>query len=112
MLTRTEIQTQMFAKPGSPPIRWRISDNQVPYEQAVAEMELEVAAIANGEADELIWLLEHPPLYTAGTSANASDLIEPDRVPRHPEQGTNRPIAIEHEAALTRAVASVRPAEE
>jgi lipoyl(octanoyl) transferase len=81
MLTRTEIQTQMFAKPGSPPIRWRISDNQVPYEQAVAEMELEVAAIANGEADELIWLLEHPPLYTAGTSANASDLIEPDRFP-------------------------------
>jgi lipoyl(octanoyl) transferase len=81
MLTRTDIQTDMFAIAGSPPIRWRISDIVVPYEEASAEMEREVAAIAAGEANELVWLLEHPPLYTAGTSANAADLIQPDRFP-------------------------------
>ncbi|KQO80851.1 lipoyl(octanoyl) transferase LipB [Rhizobium sp. Leaf262] len=81
MLTRTDIQTDMFPSEGSPPIRWRISDAPVPYEEASAEMERQVAAIAAGEADELVWLLEHPPLYTAGTSADASDLIEPDRFP-------------------------------
>ncbi|MBB3947966.1 lipoyl(octanoyl) transferase [Rhizobium skierniewicense] len=81
MLTRTDIQTDMFAVAGSPPIRWRISDIPVPYEEASAEMEREVAAIAAGEASELAWLLEHPPLYTAGTSANAADLIQPDRFP-------------------------------
>lgn len=81
MLTRTDIQTNMFASPESPPVRWRISEGLVPYEQAVEEMEREVAAIAAGEADELVWLLEHPPLYTAGTSADSSDLIEPNRFP-------------------------------
>lgn len=81
MLTRTDLQSTLFPSPGSPPVRWRISDELVPYEEAVAEMEREVAAIANGEADELVWLLEHPPLYTAGTSANSADLIEPDRFP-------------------------------
>ena len=83
MLTRTDIQTDMFPVAGSPPIRWRISDVPVPYEAASAEMEREVAAIADGAAHELVWLLEHPPLYTAGTSANAADLIEPDRFPVH-----------------------------
>ncbi|MBN7805039.1 lipoyl(octanoyl) transferase LipB [Agrobacterium rosae] len=81
MLTRTDLQTKMLALPGSPPVRWRISDELVPYEQAVAEMEREVAAISAGEANELVWLLEHPPLYTAGTSADVADLIEPDRFP-------------------------------
>ena len=81
MLTRTDIKADMFAIPGSAPIRWRISDGFVPYKVAVDEMEREVAAIAAGEADELIWLLEHPPLYTAGTSADSADLIEPDRFP-------------------------------
>jgi lipoyl(octanoyl) transferase len=81
MLTRTDLQISMHPAPGSPPVRWRISEGLVPYEQAVAEMEREVAAIADGEADELVWLLEHPPLYTAGTSADAGDLIEPDRFP-------------------------------
>lgn len=81
MLTRTDIQTDMFPMPGSAPVRWRISDGLVPYEQAITEMEREVAAIAAGEADELVWLLEHPALYTAGTSANAADLIEPNRFP-------------------------------
>lgn len=81
MLTRTDLTLSMLPQPGSPPVRWRISDGLVPYEEAVAEMEREVAAIADDQASELVWLLEHPPLYTAGTSANSADLIEPDRLP-------------------------------
>ncbi|HLP70439.1 MAG TPA: lipoyl(octanoyl) transferase LipB [Rhizobium sp.] len=82
-MQRTEIETKMFPLPGSPPVRWRISDGLVPYEKALATMEAEVAAIADGSADELVWLLEHPPLYTAGTSADPADLKEPDRFPVH-----------------------------
>ena len=70
-----------FPAAGSPPVRWRISDDPVPYPQALAEMEARATAIAEGQADELVWLLEHPPLYTAGTSAEASDLLQPDRFP-------------------------------
>lgn len=81
MLARTDLDHAMHPLPGSPPVRWRISDRLVPYEEAVATMEQEVAAIADGRADELVWLLEHPPLYTAGTSADAADLIQPDRFP-------------------------------
>jgi len=81
MLTRTDLDHSMLAQAGSPPVRWRISDGLVAYEDAVAEMEREVAAIADGKADELVWLVEHPPIYTAGTSANVADLIEPDRFP-------------------------------
>ena len=71
----------MFAAKDSPPIRWRISDQPVAYDQAVRVMEEEVARIANGQADELVWLIEHPPLYTAGTSADPKDLLSPDRFP-------------------------------
>ncbi len=60
---------------------WITSDRPVPYPQALAFMEARVAAIAAGQADEAIWLLEHPPLYTAGTSAQAADLTDPDRFP-------------------------------
>lgn len=60
---------------------WRISDAPVPYEVAVREMEERVAAIAEGRAPELVWLLEHPPLYTAGTSAEQRDLVDPERFP-------------------------------
>ncbi|MEH6690903.1 MULTISPECIES: lipoyl(octanoyl) transferase LipB [Pseudorhizobium] len=81
MLARTDLDHLMHPLPGSPPVRWRITEGLVPYEAAVAAMEAEVAAIADGRADELVWLLEHPPLYTAGTSADAGDLIEPDRFP-------------------------------
>lgn len=63
------------------PVAWRISDTPVPYGDAVAAMEERAEAIAAGRASELVWLLEHPPLYTAGTSARASDLVEPDRFP-------------------------------
>jgi len=62
-------------------IDWAISPGPVDYEPAVAAMEARAAAIALGEAGELVWLLEHPPLYTAGVSAKASDLLEPDRFP-------------------------------
>jgi lipoyl(octanoyl) transferase len=57
-------------------VEWRISDRQVAYPEAVAAMEERVAAITAGTAPELVWLLEHPPLYTAGTSGNAGDLLE------------------------------------
>src|SRR5580704_7055844 len=62
-------------------IEWRHSDRPVPYEDAVAEMESRIAAIRAGTAPELVWLLEHPPLYTAGTSARPADLLDPDRLP-------------------------------
>jgi lipoyl(octanoyl) transferase len=57
-------------------IEWKISDQPVAYPDAVAEMEARAAAIAEGRAGEQVWLLEHPPIYTAGTSAKDSDLIE------------------------------------
>jgi lipoyl(octanoyl) transferase len=63
------------------PIEWRISDNPVPYPEAVKAMETRVAAIRAGTAPELVWLLEHPPLYTAGTSAQPGDLLQPERFP-------------------------------
>ncbi len=60
---------------------WAVSTGYVPYPAAVAAMEARAAAIADGSAGELIWLLEHPPLYTAGVSAKTSDLLEPERFP-------------------------------
>ena len=60
---------------------WEIADGLVPYPEAMARMEQETQAIATGEAPERVWLLEHPPLYTAGTSANDADLVAPDRFP-------------------------------
>jgi len=62
-------------------VEWITSDRLVPYPDAVAWMEARAAAIHAGTADEAIWLLEHPPLYTAGTSAQATDLKQPDRFP-------------------------------
>ncbi len=63
------------------PVGWAVSTGYVPYPAAVAAMEARAAAISEGTAGELIWLLEHPPLYTAGVSAKATDLIQPDRFP-------------------------------
>lgn len=62
-------------------MEWRISDHPVPYPEALAFMEQRVAAIRAGTAPECVWLLEHPPLYTAGTSAAPRDLLDPDRFP-------------------------------
>ncbi len=64
-------------------IEWRIADQFVAYDDAVAQMERRVADIRSGAAPELIWLVEHPPLYTAGSSARREDLLDPDRFPVH-----------------------------
>ncbi|MFV0512845.1 MAG: lipoyl(octanoyl) transferase LipB [Jhaorihella sp.] len=64
-------------------VEWITSDGLTRYEDAVAFMEARAEAIAAGTAPECIWLLEHPPLYTAGTSARASDLVDPGRFPVH-----------------------------
>jgi lipoyl(octanoyl) transferase len=65
------------------PIEWAVSDGRTPYLAAVACMEARAAAIAEGSARELVWLVEHAPLYTAGTSARPQDLLTPDRFPVH-----------------------------
>lgn len=62
-------------------IEWRISPGLTDYPQALSLMEARAAAIRDGTAPELIWLVEHPPLYTAGTSARPADLVDPDRFP-------------------------------
>src|SRR5205085_8634042 len=67
---------------GFPPVEWRVSDALVPYDEALGVMEARAAAVAQGNAPELVWLLEHPPLYTAGTSAKGDDLVEA-RFPVH-----------------------------
>ncbi|WP_085307147.1 lipoyl(octanoyl) transferase LipB [Planktotalea arctica] len=64
-------------------VEWKISNGLIEYEDAVIFMEARAAAIAAGEADEMIWLLEHPALYTAGTSSNLADLTDPERFPVH-----------------------------
>ena len=69
------------AASGGAPVEWAIAEAPVDYQEALAEMEGRVAAIAAGRARERVWLLEHPPLYTAGTSARDGDLIEPNRFP-------------------------------
>jgi len=68
---------------GTSGIEWRIDRIPIDYEHAVAAMEARVAAIRAGLAPELIWLLEHPPLYTAGTSAREEDLLDPQLLPVH-----------------------------
>jgi lipoyl(octanoyl) transferase len=65
-------------------IEWKVSDGLVPYETALADMEARAAAVRAGEARELVWLLEHPPLFTAGTSADATELFNPLGFPVYP----------------------------
>ena len=77
MQTRANLQGGFWS---GEPVIWEIADKPVPYEKALARMEAEVDAIADG-APERVWLLEHPPLYTAGTSADPHDLVAPDRFP-------------------------------
>ena len=62
-------------------IEWRVSSDPVPYTEALAFMEQRARAIRDGEAAECIWLLEHPPLITAGTSADPAELRDPGRFP-------------------------------
>lgn len=71
----------LFHSLTGPVPEWVVADAPVPYPEAVAFMEDRVAAIAAGQARERVWLVEHPPLYTAGVSAKADDLIAPERFP-------------------------------
>lgn len=80
MNLRDGIAAPLFSASG-PAVEWRISDGLTPYEESLAFMEARAAAIAAGTEPECVWLLEHPPLYTAGTSAKPSDLLTPDRFP-------------------------------
>jgi len=66
-----------MSRPMSGEIEWRVSEGPVPYGDALAEMEARAAAVRAGEAPELVWLLEHPPLFTAGTSADPAELTNP-----------------------------------
>jgi len=66
-----------------PPVGWAISEGLTPYVPAVAAMEARARAIRDGHAGELVWLVEHPALFTAGTSAKPADLIDPGRFPVH-----------------------------
>jgi lipoyl(octanoyl) transferase len=74
-------ETVSFLRDDGAPVAWAVTPGQVPYPDAVAFMESRVAQIAEGTAGELVWLLEHPPLYTAGVSAKPGDLLAPDRFP-------------------------------
>jgi lipoyl(octanoyl) transferase len=75
---RQSLDLTTFALPaGGAAVEWRVSGAPVPYPEAVAAMEARVEAIANREAPELVWLLEHPPLYTSGTSGKDADLLDP-----------------------------------
>jgi lipoyl(octanoyl) transferase len=73
---RSELSVGLPAPAGFAPVEWRLSDALVPYEEAVRVMEARAGDIAAGCAGELVWLIEHPPLYTAGTSASPAELIE------------------------------------
>lgn len=73
---RNELKIGLLPPHGAQPVEWLIDDGLVPYERAVAFMEQRAAAIAAGRAEELVWLIEHPPLYTAGTSAQAAQVLD------------------------------------
>jgi lipoyl(octanoyl) transferase len=74
--TRADLAAAPKPHPGREPVAWRIAAGPVPYEEALAAMNARAAAITAGSEGELVWLLEHPPLYTAGTSARAEDLLD------------------------------------
>ncbi len=74
---RENLDLTAFAGPAGGGVEWLIADAPVPYPEAVAAMEARVAAIAARQAPELVWLLEHPPLYTSGTSGRDADLLDP-----------------------------------
>ena len=79
---RGALAHRMAARPGAPPVEWRILEGLAPYEETLAAMEARAGAIRDGRAAECVWLLEHPALYTAGTSARPEDLVE-RRFPVH-----------------------------
>ena len=80
-LRQPPLSAAPFGAPDGNVVEWAISEGLTPYEDAVAEMEARAALIAQGEASERVWLVEHPPLYTAGTSAKPHDLVGEPRFP-------------------------------
>ncbi|PCI03019.1 MAG: lipoate-protein ligase B [Hyphomicrobiales bacterium] len=80
-IARGAITADMMQEPGAAPVIWDIADGLVPYEDAVARMEFLAGEIHKGNEPERVWLVEHPALYTAGTSAQIDDLVEPNRFP-------------------------------
>ena len=78
------LEASAHSTAGDVPVTWTVAGGLTPYPLAVATMEARVAAILAGTAPEQVWLVEHPPLYTAGTSAKAADLLDPDRFPVFP----------------------------
>ncbi|MDP9103487.1 MAG: lipoyl(octanoyl) transferase LipB [Pseudomonadota bacterium] len=74
-------EAPIFGRSDKSPVGWAVTEAPVPYPEAVTAMEARALAIADGRAGELVWLLQHPALYTAGVSAKPSDLLEPDRFP-------------------------------
>lgn len=83
MSERNTIRTHFHAQPGAMPVEWHVTDGFVDYETAVAEMNSRTDAIRQGTARERVWLVEHSPLYTAGTSARDGDLLDKGRFPVH-----------------------------
>lgn len=81
MSERSQLNTSFLPAPGSPPVEWRVEPGLTDYETALLFMENRAAAIRNEGAAEMVWLVEHPPLYTAGSSADPQDLLQPDRFP-------------------------------
>jgi lipoyl(octanoyl) transferase len=79
---RDRLDIGLLPDPELAPVEWRLGEGLIPYDEALAAMEQRAGAVAAGSAPELAWLLEHPPLYTAGTSAKPRDLIEA-RFPVH-----------------------------
>ena len=79
MAARTEISIEKLHRQSA--LRFEVAQGLTPYPDAIARMERQVALIADGKAPELLWLVEHPPLYTAGTSSKPADLLSPDRFP-------------------------------
>jgi lipoyl(octanoyl) transferase len=86
MLDRTlnpDRRASIFGRQDAAPVDWAVSPAPVDYPSAVAAMEARALEIAEGRAGELVWLLEHPALYTAGVSSKMTDLLQPDRFPVH-----------------------------
>jgi lipoyl(octanoyl) transferase len=81
MPERSQIALSFLPAPDTSAAEWRVEPGLTQYQHALAFMEARADAIRKGEAPEMVWLVEHPPLYTAGTSARAEDLVEPDRFP-------------------------------
>jgi lipoyl(octanoyl) transferase len=83
MTQRSQLSTSFLPHPGAPAVEWRIEPGLTDYGRALRLMDTRADAVRRGTAHEMVWLVEHPPLYTAGTSAKPEDLVDPDRFPVH-----------------------------